>query len=340
MTVTPARLIALVSSLVVLCGVVGVLALLIGPSSLPIGEVISVLTGGDSSQVARAIVYERLSRSIAALITGAALSVAGVIFQAVLRNPLSEPYILGVSGGAGVGAALFVLATGGLIGMSSFGVAGFAVIGALCAVIVVMSVEYRYPRIGMEGVILLGVMINAVCGSLIICIASYLGEGGLISFYRWLLGSFSISPYGSQNLVPAALLTILLTIALLIDARRLNLLMLTTNEATALGVRASLMRRYALAMAGILSAVAVALAGLVGFVGLVVPHIARKLWGGDLRLLIPASALLGGALLIACDTVARTVMSPSEMPVGVITAIIGAPVFILILIARSRVISE
>jgi iron complex transport system permease protein len=253
-----------------------------------------------------------------------------------MRNPLADPYILGVSGGAGLAVVIFTALAGSLTAFGGFVVAIPSIIGALAAVVLITAVIARFPAIGLEGLILLGVMINSVAGSLIIAIASFLGETQLLSFYRWMLGSFSIETYTSNTLAPAAILTVGLVALLMLDARKLNLLALGAEQASTLGVRAGSTRRYMLAVTGVLTAIAVSLAGLVGFVGLVAPHICRRIWGSDARILLPASALMGATAVVLCDSLARVLAKPTELPAGVVTAVLGAPVFIALLVARAR----
>ena len=331
----PKRFYIVVAFLACTCAVVVVASLFFGAAGLSIKQVFAVLYGSSVEEGHIALVGVRLARGIAAMTVGALLSIAGVLAQTVLRNPLADPYILGISGGAGLGAICVPLLAGGIAAASAFTSILPAALGALLAVSVILLTESKMPRIGVEGLILLGVMINALSGSLIIAAASFLGEMQLMSFFRWMLGSFSILPFTAAGLIPAAAFTLIALALLTANGRRLNLLMLNSDEAASLGINVAFTRRIVLGTAGLLTAVAVSLAGLVGFVGLLVPHISRRLWGGDLRILIPSSALIGGALLVLCDTLARSLMRPSELPVGVITALIGAPAFVFILLARS-----
>ena len=313
-----------------------VLSVLVGPSDFSAREVLGALfDSGDESNLG-AIAHLRLGRSLAALLVGGALSAAGVVTQSVLRNPLAEPYILGISGAAGLASAISTLAFGTLMALSGFISYLPAMLGAIAAVLLIVAVKRAVRTLGSEGIILLGVMINAFCGSLVIALASFMGEMQLMSFFRWLIGSLAILPYSYGNLFSAGLGVAGLVTMLMFSARSMNLLSLSDDEARSLGVNVDASRMYLLILAGILTAVAVSLAGLVGFVGLVVPHAARRAFSGDVRLLLPASVLSGGGLLVLCDTLARMVVSGTEIPVGVVTALLGAPVFVLILLSRRR----
>ncbi|MDZ7815620.1 MAG: iron ABC transporter permease [Planctomycetota bacterium] len=313
-----------------------VLALLLGPSDFRAGEVLGALFAGDARANLREIAFLRLDRALAALLVGAALSAAGVVTQSVLRNPLAEPYILGISGAAGLASALSALVFGSILALSGLISAAPAVLGALGAVLFIIGVQRTVRALGSEGLILLGVMVNAFCGSMVIALASFMGEMQLMSFFRWLIGSFAIVPYSEGDLVGAGLLVLGLVFMLMFDARTMNLLSLSDDEARSLGVNVNHRRRYLLLIAGMLTAVSVSLAGLVGFVGLVVPHAVRRAFGADVRIVLPASVLTGAGLLVLCDTLARNVLPGTEVPVGVVTALLGAPVFVVILLSRSR----
>ncbi|GAB4159338.1 MAG: iron ABC transporter permease [Planctomycetota bacterium] len=332
---SPARFSKSISLVALLALAATVLSFCVGPSWLSPGSLFDALFNADSDTTESAVALLRLNRTFAGLVVGACLSLSGALCQGVLRNPLADPYILGISGGAGLAVVISLAFLGGVVGVGGFLLAAPAVLGAALAVLTVVAFLAKFPRLGLEGVLLVGVMINSFCAAIILTVASFLGEAQLLSFYRWLLGSLSSQSYEWSALAPALILVAGLSAILLIDAKRLNLLALSADEASSLGMNVPAMRKYFLVIAAVLCAVSVALAGLVGFVGLVAPHLCRRIIGADARLLLPCSALLGAALVVLCDTVARTVVSPSEMPVGVVTALVGAPVFMSVLVSRA-----
>lgn len=268
----------------------------------------------------------RWPRLLAAMLVGASLGVSGAVFQGVLRNPLADPYLLGLSGGAGVGAVT-ALAFGG--GMVLASVAGFG--GALLALSLVYLAAGA-QRGTTHTLILAGVMVGSLASAFILLLLWSAPDASLRSAFFWLAGSFAEAR--SDWLPGLALWSLVAFVVLLRLAPELNLLSLGEETATDLGVPVAGVRLLLMVSAGALTAASVALAGLVGFVGLVVPHIARMIWGPDHRQLLPASALSGAIFVLLADTLARVVMFPSELPVGVLTALIGAPMFLSLLRQR------
>jgi iron complex transport system permease protein len=271
----------------------------------------------------------RLSRVLAGFIIGAALSCSGVVFQAVLRNPLAEPYVLGVSSGAGLGAALAILT--GFAGMFTPALPLCAFLMAVVTLAIVYGLSSHGSTPSLYGLILSGVIVSAVCSSLLMFMVSAASLEGMHNILWWMLGNLDIPSdpvLGLSGLLVAAGCA-----GLWIMSRELNALTLGHQMAHHLGIRVKAAILTALLLATLLAALAVGVAGLIGFVGLIVPHIMRTLVGGDHRRLIPAAALGGGAFLAACDALARTVM-PVEIPVGVITALLGGPFFLFLLKRR------
>ncbi len=271
----------------------------------------------------------RLTRVLCGLIIGAALSCSGVVFQAVLRNPLAEPYILGVSSGAGLGAAIAI-------------VTGIAAVGAyilpLCAfvmAVITLALVYALSRNGdspsIYGLILSGVIVSAVCSSLLMFMVSVSSIEGMHSILWWMLGNLEVS--SNSVLIIIGLVVIPGCLGLWALSRELNALTLGHQMAHHLGIRVPVTIVVALLLATLVASAAVGVAGLIGFVGLIVPHIMRTLVGADHRRLIPASVLGGGAFLAACDALARTMLNV-EIPVGVITALLGGPFFLFLLKRR------
>jgi len=280
----------------------------------------------------------RVPRVSAAFAVGALLALAGALMQVLLRNPLADPYVLGLSGGAASGALLATMA-GAAVGLAPDAAAGTgAAAGAALALgllfLLVREPLRRLPSTALAAghrLILTGVMIASGFGALITLILSIAPDASLRGMIFWLLGDLS----GSARTLPAWLALGLALAWGLPNARRLNLLARGESFAQLLGVRVVRLRIGVLCVAGIATAAAVTVAGTIGFVGLVVPHAVRLVCGNDQRLLLPASALAGGAVLTLADLAARTIVAPTQLPVGVVTALLGVPVF-LWLLARGR----
>ena len=298
------------------------LALAAGSYALPLGAVLQAL-GGQGDGVAVEVVQGlRLPRAAAAFACGGLLALAGALMQILLRNPLADPYVLGVSGGAAVGA-LFAL----LIGLPLLAMHGAAFVGALAAVVLVFGLAHGDGSWTQARLLLTGVIVAAGCGAAVALMLTIAPEERLRGMLFWLMGDLAQAglPW------PALLVLVLGLSAALPFARDLNLLAGGEVSARALGVAVRPLRWGVYGIASLLTALAVTTAGSVGFVGLVVPHLVRLALGNDQRLLLPASVLAGGALLVVADTAARTVIAPQQLPVGVLTALIGVPVFLYLL---------
>lgn len=272
----------------------------------------------------------RLPRALAGFACGALLALAGALLQVLLRNPLADPYVLGVSGGA---ATLGLLAM--LLAWPAWGMQAAAFGGALAAILLVLAIARGALRQGAfdatPRLLLAGVVMAAGWGALIALLLAVAPESRIKGMMFWLAGDLD----GASG-VGYALLFLLLALALVIPvASRLNALAYGDDNAAALGVNVPALRRRIYLVASLATAVAVVTGGTVGFVGLIVPHLIRISFGNDMRLLLPASALTGGALLMAADLAARTVVAPAQLPVGVMTALLGVPVFIWILLRRA-----
>jgi iron complex transport system permease protein len=276
----------------------------------------------------------RLPRVIAGAMVGSALAASGVIFQALLRNALATPFTLGVSAGAALGAILALTfdLPSGIAGFSAVPIASFA--GALGAVAIVYALA-RARRQGLSTNVLLlaGVTLNSFFSALIIFVQFLADQTQTFRTVRWLMGDLDVSGYAPML---AAIPPIALSFAAFaVLPRSLNLLSISDESAASRGVDVHRTQRLAFLSASLATGAAVSLGGPVGFIGIVVPHLVRLLVGADHRLVLPASALGGAAFLVACDTISRTALSPLEVPVGVLTAIIGGPFFLWLLI-RSR----
>ena len=282
---------------------------------------------GRGSSVDYAVVIKlRLPRAATAFVVGGMLGLAGVLMQILLRNPLADPYVLGVSGGAAVAALLAIL-----LGWHTAGISGAAAVGALASMFLVFVLSRGRGDWSTTRLLLTGVVLAAGWGAVVSFILAVSPDAHVRGMLFWLMGDIRETFPGWIRL--GVLMTSLL-VAFGV-ARSLNLLSLGELRAESLGVNTTLLRVGLFFMAGLLTASAVTLAGAIGFVGLVVPHMVR-LWGGsDHRLVLPGSVLLGGVLLVLAETAARTIMAPNQLPVGVITAFIGVPVF-LYLLQRDR----
>lgn len=307
-------------------------AVLVGPVPLSPAEVLRALLG-EGGGTPRTIVLDlRLPRAALAGLVGAALSVSGASFQALLRNPLAEPYILGVSGGAAVGAVAAVVL--GWAAAGPWALPGAAFLGALLAIGLVLRIAVRTGyALDTRVLLLAGVVLGAFFNALIFLLLTFAEARTFRSAVFWMMGSLSGADWASVGalaayLVPGALLLLGL-------ARALNLLAVGEETALYLGTRVGRVKLAVYAAASLLVAAAVAVSGAIGFVGLIVPHAVRLAWGSDHRFLLPASFLLGAAFLILADTAARTAAAPAEIPVGVVTALVGVPLFVVLLV-RSR----
>jgi iron complex transport system permease protein len=304
----------------------------LGAVPLGLGEIVDAMRGlGDPTTVA--IVRRlRLPRSILAALVGGSLAASGATFQALLRNPLAEPYILGVSGGAAVGAVGAIVLAGALA--SGPLVAACAFVGAVGAVLLVFRIAASVGRALDTRILLLGgVVVGSFFNACILLTLIFASSDAFRSAMFWMMGSFSGATWrGIAALAGVALPALAVLFAL---ARPLNLLSVGEETAAYLGTRVERTKLLAYGIASLLTAASVAVSGTIGFVGLVIPHVVRMLWGGDNRFLLPASVLLGASFLVLADALARTAAAPTELPVGVVTAFVGVPFFVWLLRRRA-----
>ena len=282
----------------------------------------------EAVQAREILIGLRLPRILLAALVGAALACAGATFQAVLRNPLADPYILGVSGGAALGAILSAAigADRTAAGWALRPLAAFA--GSASTIFLIFALSRLRGRVSDYPLLLTGVVVNAFFSALILFIITVADYTRFQQVFFWLVGTLEAPAWPTLGALGAAVAAGLGGLCLL--SPRLNLLSLGEEEARGLGLDVDRVKRIAILTASFVTAAAVSYSGLVGFVGLMVPHGVRLVWGPDHRLLLPASALVGASFLVAADTGARTLMSPIEMPVGIITAAIGAPFFLFL----------
>ena len=315
----PFRLL-LAASLLAFTAILG--SLLSGSVDLSFSDLMSYVLG-DLPDLQRQVLEDiRLPRTLAAFVTGAALALAGVLMQVLLRNPLADPYILGLSGGAAVGALASIM-----LGLGGWWLSGTAFVGALISVGVVFGIASRAGSWSTTHLLLTGVVVSAGWGALINLMLSTSASASVQGMLFWLMGDLSQSSVG-----PAQIGVLVVGAGLAMRAARsLNVLVRGDLVAASLGVDIKRLRLRLFFGASLLTVIAVTTAGSVGFVGLVVPHMLRLIGARDHRVLIPFSLLTGGTFLVVADTLARTLLAPQQLPVGVITALIGVPSFIAIL---------
>jgi iron complex transport system permease protein len=312
------------------------LSLLVGQASLDLRTVLEVLAGRLPGSTAATILLEvRLPRIALAAVVGAALAVSGTAFQGLLRNPLADPFILGTSSGAAFAATL-VIALGGARGAaSSWLLPGASFGGAFLALVAVYALARTHGRVPVETLLLSGVIVNAFLFALVLLVLA-LARVEAVEILLWLMGSLSLAV--RPGLVGAgAAIVLLASIAIWTMARDLDAMSLGEEQAAHLGVATEGLKRRLFVVVSLLVGAAVSVSGIIGFVGLIVPHLARMVVGAAHRVLLPASALLGAVVLVVADTVARSALPAQELPVGVVTALLGAPFFIVLLRRRKRV---
>jgi iron complex transport system permease protein len=306
-----------------------ILGLTAGPSGLGVGEILSVLADRDATGPAADIVLRvRLPRVLLGALVGACLAVSGVLFQAMLRNPLADPYVLGVSGGAALGGIL-VLSLGSSIGLGYEAVPPAAFAGCLITTALLYAIAGANARVSTTSLLLTGVVFNAFASAAIVFLASMAGLTEGASIFLWLIGS--LSSIRTEVTGWVAMFLVLGLGATFPLARSLNLSALGGESAEQLGVDIDRQRRVVLIASSLMVGAAVSVAGMIGFVGLIIPHLLRLILGPDHRLLIPASAFGGAAFLVICDAIARTILNGRELPVGAITALAGGPLFLWLL---------
>ncbi len=298
----------------------------VGSVSVAPGDIGAVILG-EGSNLQRTLVLElRLPRTLSAFATGGLLAVAGALMQVLLRNPLADPYVLGLSGGAAVGALFAMLA-----GLGGLMISGSAFAGALLATLMVFGLAHGTGSWTPSRLLLTGVVVAAGWGAVITLMLAISPAQRLPGMLYWLMGdvSYARAPW------PALAFLVLVCLLVVPLGRSLNVLARGPMQAAALGVSVRPLEWTIYILASLLTATAVTMAGSIGFVGLVVPHMLRLVLGNDQRLILPACALAGGTLLVLADTLARVVIAPEQLPVGVITALLGVPTF-LYLLYRSR----
>ena len=317
---------ALLAGLLVLGAAAFIAALATGSADVSFAESISALRGGAPDHIQALVMDLRLPRAMTAFAVGGLLAVAGVLMQVLLRNPLAEPYILGSSGGAAVAALMaMILGMSGLvIDLAAFG-------GAMAATLLVFAIAHGSGSWAPARLLLTGVVLAAGFSAATTLLLALSPDQNLRGMLFWLMGDLSFAFDPARCLV---LLAVLL-IAGMVSARHLNVLSRGELQAAILGLPVREFRYLIFAAAALATALSVTTVGVIGFIGLVVPHLVRIVAGSDHRIVLPASALAGGSLLVIADTLARTLMAPRQLPVGALTAAIGVPLF-LVLMSRGR----
>ncbi len=333
-TLSPRTLLIRVALATILLGLVMLACSLVGTERISLKAALAGADPASPNPDFEILMHVRVPRILLAAIVGAALAGAGVTFQAVLRNPLADPYILGISSGAGLGAMLAVISGfhWTLFGRSPIAVFAFA--GALGTVWLVWMVGRVTGKFHVTGLLLAGVVVNACFSAVIMFLTSIARSQEVHATLFWLMGNMAEEDFFVLWAGAGAVLAGL--IALFFISPQLNAISFGAVEAQSMGINVKRTQFLAFAVAAFITAVAVSLSGLIGFVGLIVPHAVRLVLGPDHRQLLPLSSLVGAMFLVLADTVARVVVAPAQLPVGVITAMIGGPFFLILLMRYNR----
>jgi iron complex transport system permease protein len=328
--ITPLRVLYICLVLSLLLIITALISVSLGPAKIPLGDIFSWCTRSRPvDQTTLMILYKiRLPRISLAGLVGFTLSLGGVVFQALLRNPLAEPFVLGISSGAAVGAIIGIILGLGF----TVGVPLLSFISALLTIFLVMGISSRQGGLESSTLLLTGVIINAFFTATIMFFITTTSDSRLHSMLFWLYGDLSQSRYIQLSICLP--LVLIVSGIIYFFSRHLNLMVGGEESALQMGVEVESLKWISFLGISLITGLVVSFSGIIGFVGLIVPHLMRMLFGPDHRLLIPASALGGAIFLIAADTLARTILSPSELPVGVVTAFLGAPFFIYLLKQR------
>jgi len=307
------------------------LGLSMGSSGNSFQAVWASLFGSSEDSVLSTIIWRiRMPRVIMAALVGATLSLGGLVFQALLRNPLAEPYILGISGGSAIGAILGIL-----MGLSRFpGVSLTAFTGSILTLVLILGISSGQSILKKNSILLSGVMVNAFCSAVIMFLVSLTRDAKLHNIIFWLMGDLSLGTIEQTGLLAVLLLPCFLLVFWL--SNTMNLLLMGREMAQTMGVNIKAVTLTLLITTSFMVSATVSQCGLIGFVGLVIPHLFRLILGPDHRILTPACILGGGAYMVLCDLLARILPEQGEMPAGVITAMIGAPLFIYLLKRSGR----
>ncbi len=328
---------ALVAASIAIC----ILCLQFGATRVDLATLLSVITqlltagnievaGADTA--ATIMMHIRLPRVLMGFVVGGSLAAVGVTLQALLRNPLADPYVLGVSSGAALGAALAMLLGIGasMMLLPVLPLCGFA--GGLLALLLIYRLAQSQGRLPVHSLLLAGVILNAILTALIMFITSIMEPNRSAGLMAWLMGSLTAPGYPALGVLVAYAVLVLALVMHKVHA--LNVLTLGEDTARSLGIETERVKKQLFVLTALLTGAVVSVSGMIGFVGMVVPHAVRLVVGSDHRLLLPASALVGGMFLVISDTMARTILAPAEIPVGIVTALAGGPFFLYLLLWR------
>ncbi|MBX3342393.1 MAG: iron ABC transporter permease [Nitrospira sp.] len=338
---TRSRWYAVMGGLLLLSVMLAMLCLQLGTQYIGVGHILTLLWSAvvgtsnepDALRTTGVILLQvRLPRVLLGFLVGSCLAAVGVSLQALLRNPLADPYVLGVSSGAALGVAIAVLFGIGttVLALSLLPVCGFA--GSLVALLVIYRMAASYERLPIHSVLLAGVILNAIFSALIMFITSIMEPNRSFGMMAWLMGSLTAPAYPVLIALSAYLLVGLVLLGK--HVRVLNILALGEEPARSLGINTERTKRVIFLLSALMTGAVVSFSGMIGFIGMIIPHAVRLVVGADHRLLLPASTLVGGMFLMVADTMARTLFVPSEVPVGVITALAGGPFFVYLLVWR------
>jgi iron complex transport system permease protein len=315
--------------------IASIAALVVGPVPISVGDVVAALwPGADSSQNTQIVQVIRLPRFILGLCVGAVLGVSGAALQGLFRNPLADPGIIGVSSGAALAAALIIVGGNAIApaflewaGVYALPIGAFA--GSLAAILSIYALSHRAGTTSGASLILAGIAINAIAGAALGYLTFISADDQLRQLTFWTLGSLGRITW--ESLPPVAILMAIATLMLLRCAAPLNAYLLGEREARHLGVDVEAMKRQVILLTALGVGSAVAVTGIIGFIGLAAPHIIRLFAGADHRIVLPGSALLGALLVLCADVIARTAVAPAELPIGVLTSALGGPFFLWLL---------
>jgi iron complex transport system permease protein len=313
------RKILLLSAILIFAVLLGVVN---GSAGIPLRE----LLRGEN----RPILYLRLFRIVAAIIAGSGLAVSGIVLQAILRNSLAEPYLLGTSSGAGLGAVVAIV-----FGISRIYLPAAAFIGAILSIILVYNLARENNKIPEQSLILSGVIVSVALSAIIVFLVSISGNEALHGLTWWLWGSLQV--FDLKLLIIVAAIACFGIVIVYIFAQDLNAISIGEEEAIHLGIDTEAVKRILLLVTALVTASLVCICGIIGFVGLMIPHMMRLIVGPNHKILIPVTCLGAAIFMVACDTLSRTLFPPLEIPIGVITALLGAPIFIFLLKRGQRV---
>lgn len=330
---------SLITVLTVLLPVVVLVSLVIGTVNITISDALNTLLGSATNQQIGTILLDiRLPRILMAIFVGAVLASTGAVMQGLFRNPLADPSLIGVSSGASVGASLMIVTAGGfiqsgaLVGLSLVAVGAF--VGGFTATLLVYRLATSGIGTSVTTMLLAGIAIAALAGALNSLLSYFSDNDMLRQISLWQMGNLSGASWLKVGIMGSAAL--LLLICFPRDSRALNALLLGESEARHLGIDVQRVKKRLILLTALGVGISVALAGLVGFVGLIIPHMVRLAIGPDHRWLVPASALAGATLLVIADSLARIVVIPAELPTGILTALLGAPFFVVLLLQERK----